>query len=624
MGSPSIAISVLLSKIIEIYVTKSYSELTPGILKPTDDIFGKKIEEEGEEEEDDDEFDILQTPTPQKVTLDKKDPFDLHEELDLSNLIKTIQDSDLDCDFEMFRAAWGTLAGQYVDYSLKAKTAILRELKTVNYTNGKNGWRVELVDGNIYVWSVHIYEFPSSSQIASGLKEYQKKYNVGSGEVVLEIRFGNYPEEPPHIRVVSPRLQYLTGLVQFDGTICPEFLMRDNWAENKCLAIESIITKLKNVLIENEAKVDNRTFKHYDAKIALNSYVRFGRMNTFVIPTTNSFNEKYFIFSSAFSKRCFDVKVNLKALEKGNKVLLPQEAAQKLFNQQNVELPLIFEIKTKQGQRMYCGVNEFSSPTGNVIVPEWMFNSLFITEGSKVSVRSVKLTAATSLKIQPHSKTFYNISNYKSVLEQTLSRYSCVSEGQSLQVYDENDNIHMVEIVETQPQTAVSVLSDNSGFLEVEIDFVPAIDLDDESELIKMQEEERLKRQQKKEKVKDDITKQNLNERAIKKKNLEAALNSTEKMTLVKIKFPDSSTINQKFPVAAPCSVLYDFVECIEDSRVGWRPLPYTSSKELMLSTTFPKIDIACSDKITLQAAGLSGGSSIVVAETDRFPPDVQ
>ncbi|KAG2386614.1 hypothetical protein C9374_002358 [Naegleria lovaniensis] len=625
MGSPSIAISVLLSKIVEIFVTKSFETLTPGVLNATDDIFGKKLQELNQSSsveddiEDDDDDDIIQTPTPQKVHIgEQKSIFDMHLEKDLSELIEKLQNVSQDEDFEMFRNAWGALASQYIEYSLTARKRILSELKLINPVNGRNGWRVDLVDGNIYVWTVSLFNFPTTSSIASGLARFKEKYQFGSDEVVLEIRFGNYPDEPPHLRVVSPRIQYLTGLVRFDGTICPEFMTKSNWNENKFLTIESIISKVKNILIDNDAKVDLRTFKHYDVKNALNSYVR--QMRVLSIPSSNKFKEKYFIFSSAFSKRCFDVSVNLKALEKGNKVLLPSEAAAKIFEDPNVELPLIFEIETRHSQKIYCGVNEFSAPTGQIIVPEWMFNSLFITEGSKVSVRCVSLPPASSLKIQPHSKDFYNIINYKEVLESTLSKYSCVTEGQSLQVYDDDNNVHMIEIIETQPQPAVSVLS-NGGFLEVEIDFVPAIDLDDPQELAQMQEKERENRIQKHEKFKQDVIKQTLKDRQTKKEAVQKLLSSstTDKTVLVKFKFPDSSSCSQKFPVSASCLALYQYVECLDETGV-WKPLPYSTSKELSLSTTFPKIDIPNNEKITLQSAGIIGQATIVVSENDRFP----
>ena len=202
----------------------------------------------------------------------------------------------------------------YVEYNLSAKSKLLTELKFINSLNGRNGWKVELVDENIFVWTVHLYNFPTSSTIASGLRSFQEKFNIGNGDIVLEVRFANYPEEPPHIRVVSPRIQYLTGLVQFDGSLCVDFLTRNNWAENRCLSMESIFSKIKSSLIENDACIDLRTFKPYDVKAALNSYVRHTRDQ--VIQSGTKFNEKYYIFSSAFSKRCFDVKVNLSALGK--------------------------------------------------------------------------------------------------------------------------------------------------------------------------------------------------------------------------------------------------------------------------------------------------------------------
>lgn len=255
-----------------------------------------------------------------------------------------------------------------------------------------------------------------------------------------------------------------------------------------------------------------------------------------------------------------------------------------------------------------------------------MFKSLFITEGAKVSIRCVKLLPASYIKIQPHSKTFYNIENYKQVLETTLSRYSCVAEGQSLQVYDESDKIHMIEIMETQPSTAVSVLAESSGFMEVEIDFVPALDLYDPSELTEMQQQEQQKRLQKKEKQKLDFTNKTLKEREEKRQKLQellATIGKDTKTVLFKIKFPDGSSVSQKFPVTASCSTLYDFVECIQEKDL-WRPLPYTTSSDLQIATTYPKIDIPCNQTLSFESARITGQAAVVVTQQDRFPPENQ
>ncbi|KAL9654342.1 hypothetical protein ABK040_010371 [Willaertia magna] len=630
MGSPSIAISVLLSKIVEFFVTKSYVELTPGIKNITDDIFGKSTEvldEEENLEDDDDDEDILQTPTPNRVNLKgPKSVFDTIEEDDLEDLIERLQHYSIEKDLEMFKAAWGTAAQEYVEFSLSAKPMLLSELKTLTKNNGKYGLKVELVDENIYVWTIHISDFPSETLLAKGLKEFHEKFNIGDGALILELRFGNYPDEPPHCRVVSPRLEYLTGFVQFDGTIAPDFLTHEHWKSYNFTKMENLIKDIKNILVQHDAKVDLRTFKPYDVKAAISNYIRSQRFNSTVIPTTNKFNEKYFIFSSGFSKRCFDSHLNVKVLEKGNKILLPNDAASKIFNQPNIEFPLIFEIKTRHGQRVYSGVSEFSASAGNVIVPEWMLRSLFLTEGAKIQIRSVSLPHATSLKIQPHSKTFYNINNYKQVLENTLSNYSCVTEGQSIQVYDEDEQVHMIQIVETQPQAAVSVLSDQ-GYLEVEIDFVPALDLDDDNELTKLQEQEKQKIIDKHEKIKQEVIEAVQIERIIKKENvielLKKAEDPKEPVALVRFKFPDGGQVNKKFPLSAPCSVLYDYVETIDEPTINWRPLPYTTGEHIELATTFPKIDIPNTSKETLQSSRLGKQFMIVLNETDRFPPEI-
>jgi hypothetical protein len=45
-------------------------------------------------------------------------------------------------------------------------------------------------------------------------------------------------------------------------------------------------------------------------------------------------------------------------------VLLPPSAADTIFNCPDFTMPLMFEIRTKKGQRVYCGLLEFTAPEG--------------------------------------------------------------------------------------------------------------------------------------------------------------------------------------------------------------------------------------------------------------------
>ena len=45
---------------------------------------------------------------------------------------------------------------------------------------------------------------------------------------------------------------------------------------------------------------------------------------------------------------------------------------------------------------------EFSAEEGNVHIPLWMMNNLFLEEGTEVIIRNMNLKKGTFVKLQPH------------------------------------------------------------------------------------------------------------------------------------------------------------------------------------------------------------------------------
>jgi ubiquitin-conjugating enzyme E2 Q len=71
----------------------------------------------------------------------------------------------------------------------------------------------------------------------------------------LEVKFtALFPTQPPVIRLIRPRLEYLTGNVTFGGTFCNDLLT--NW---KGQSMENLLTSLRQSLIDDGARVDLRT-----------------------------------------------------------------------------------------------------------------------------------------------------------------------------------------------------------------------------------------------------------------------------------------------------------------------------------------------------------------------------
>lgn len=587
--APNVAISVLLTKLLEIYIEYKYIEPMTPMSKESakEQIFGISVEEEMI----DDDFEEQQKDTE-----------------------------------TMYQEAWGSATAVTGPYSQESKQALMKQLQNCIKRNGLDGWEVELFEDNPFIWRIRLFDFPKDSDLEADLECFDERYNLGK-DVLIEMKFtGQYPNDPPSVRVVRPRMVYLSGNVSFGGTFCLDFLMPQNW--NKYTYLDTLITQIKKSLLDNGARVDLRTCLEYDEQQATDTFIRLRRMNSIQFPTVNKYSDKLLAFSSNFAKNTYAIPFNQNALEKGNKVLLPLSVADQIF-QGNFELPLIFELKSKRNVKLYAGVSEFTAPEGNIIIPQWLLKSLFSTEGQKIGVRCVTLPHGTYMKLQPHSKEFYEIEDHKTVLEETLFNYSCVTEGQSIPVYYNNKE-YLVEIIELKPERACSLIADK-GYLEVEIDFAPAVDLIDENTLREMQDKQRNYRKmvfrKKVEKCIKEAQRRREDKIARVKKALDEATRYDKKeLSTIRFKFPNGVSNHEiALPSTTPTQILYEYVETLEDPSI-YVCKPYTQGIDLELSTQYQvgtsmsKFTIPNSFVDNLEAAGLHPRGMVLVSEHDRFP----
>ncbi len=592
--APNVALSVLLNKLLEIYIEIKFIEPMTPMSKESakDDIFGISVQEEMV----DDDHDMEDGDREQK-------------------------------DIEtMYSEAWGSATSVTGPYSQESKQALMKQLQNCIKRNGLDGWEVELFEDNPFIWRIRLFDFPKDCDLECDLELFDEKYNLGK-DVIIEMKFtGQYPNDPPSVRVVRPRMVYLSGNLSFGGTFCLDFLMPQNWS--KYTYLDMLITQIKKSLIDNGARVDLRTCLEYDEKQAIDTFIRSRYANSIQFPTVNKYSEKLLAFSSTFAKNTYAIPFNQNALEKGNKVLLPLSAADRIF-QSEFQLPLIFELKSNRNVKLYAGVSEFTAPEGNVIIPQWLLKSLFATEGQKIGVRCVTLPQGTYMKLQPHSKEFYEIEDHKTVLEETLLHYSCVTEGQSIPVYY-NKKEYLVEIIELKPERACSLIADK-GYLEVEIDFAPAVDLIDDITLIEMQEKQRNYRKmifkKKVEKCIKEAQRRRQDKVARVKKVLdEATRYDTKELANIRFKFPNGVTNHEiALPRTTPTQILYEYVETLDDPSI-YVCKPYTQGVDLELTTQYQvgssisKFTIPNSFVDNLEAAGLYPRGMVLVSEHDRFP----
>jgi hypothetical protein len=361
-----------------------------------------------------------------------------------------------------------------LDEIVQARKHIMRQLIRLSDQSCIK-YSVKSIANNPFIWQIQLKDFGSESQLQKDLHAHSNKFDTNCTSIVLEMRFTDaFPNEPPLIRIVRPRLEYLSGRSNFYGMLYLDVLSDENWRWEKGNNMHDLILKLHCQL--SEVQLDMRTGIPYDHSMAMKALQRMRTTNwNKLYPTCNRFSQSYIAYSSSYAKRCLGM-TNAE-IEDGNRIILPMSAANKIFSSPFFTTPLMFQIQTSHGTQLFCGVTEFTAPEGNVVLPQWMMKELFIKDGSQVTIRCVDLEKGSYCKLQPHSKQFYTLKNHKAVLEHVLRKFTTLTEGTSIPV-PYGKKIFLVEVVELKPESAVSIVAE--PYLELEIDFVPALDFEDE------------------------------------------------------------------------------------------------------------------------------------------------
>ncbi|XP_027174106.1 ubiquitin fusion degradation protein 1 homolog [Coffea eugenioides] len=212
-------------------------------------------------------------------------------------------------------------------------------------------------------------------------------------------------------------------------------------------------------------------------------------------PAMEDFQDQdYEYFEQSYN--CFPVShiKDREYLEDGNRIVMPPSALERLVYMDNIEYPMVFEIKkptttaaaaastntTTRGGRddneggsqqvSHCGVLEFSADEGFVYVPEWMMKYWQIHPGSIVVLKYVTLPRGSFMKIQPHRMNFIKLPDPKEILETALKDFACVTAGDTIMITHQY-NRYYIDILETNPSNAISLFE-----TDCEVDFAPSLD----------------------------------------------------------------------------------------------------------------------------------------------------
>ena len=184
-------------------------------------------------------------------------------------------------------------------------------------------------------------------------------------------------------------------------------------------------------------------------------------------PKLDIFIEVYKAFPATFLDR--------DDIEQSNSIILPGSALQKLTSLRsgfsNKAEPVLFRIlNIELSISTHCGVLDFTAEEGTCYLPTNMFNRLCLVEGQDVNLRNIKLEKGKFIKIQPHLTAFIENPNPKTILENNLRNYFCLTEGDTITVtFNRKD--YLIDIIECKPKKAICTVN-----CDIEIDFAPPKD----------------------------------------------------------------------------------------------------------------------------------------------------
>ncbi|KAG6898343.1 hypothetical protein C0992_009018 [Termitomyces sp. T32_za158] len=155
----------------------------------------------------------------------------------------------------------------------------------------------------------------------------------------------------------------------------------------------------------------------------------------------------------------------------GGKIIMPPSALANLTNL-DLESPWMFQLRnpSNPAASTHAGVLEFIAEEGVAHLPYWMMRTLRLNEGDPIRITGTELPKGKLVKLQAQSVHFLEISDHKAVLEQALRNFSCLTQGDIIEICY-NSIVFGILVMETTPGGAgISVLD-----TDLEVDFAAPV-----------------------------------------------------------------------------------------------------------------------------------------------------
>lgn len=153
----------------------------------------------------------------------------------------------------------------------------------------------------------------------------------------------------------------------------------------------------------------------------------------------------------------------------GGKIIMPPSSLAHLTSL-DLEGPWMFQLRNPNNPAAstHAGVLEFIADEGVVHLPYWMMKTLRLNEGDPIRITGAELPKGKRVKLQAQTVDFLEISDPKAVLEQALRNFTCLTQGDMIEI-SYNSITFQLLIMEILPDgPAISILD-----TDLEVDFAP-------------------------------------------------------------------------------------------------------------------------------------------------------
>ena len=201
-------------------------------------------------------------------------------------------------------------------------------------------------------------------------------------------------------------------------------------------------------------EINNRINEEHNVKNAT--------INDVDVVYNSKFNFKFNAYPLSFMET-----ENKQRIDEGDKIIMPASCLD-ILARLNISYPMLFELtNTANGRKTHCGVLEFVAPEGNIFLPDWMMQNLYLEPDNVVQIRSVNMKKGTHVIFRPHTVEFIELQNPKVILEKKLRWYSALTKGDTI-VIKHADKQYNIDVIDVKPGSAISIIETdlNTEFVE--------------------------------------------------------------------------------------------------------------------------------------------------------------